>query len=88
MQSLLASAKRPEGGLTVTAVPDAGPVVHERRDSLPESERRVLAEIQDALMEYGVRADLPELRRTLIDEMFARPSLCRGLVASYLLGEA
>ena len=88
MQSLLATAKPPEGGRSLAAIPDSQPQTQERREALSETERRVLSDIQDKLMQYGVRAELPELRKTLIEEMFARPELCRGLAASFLLSKA
>jgi hypothetical protein len=88
MQSLLATARPPEGGRSQPAIPDFQPQAQERREGLSETERRVLSEIQEKLQQFGVRADLPELRKTLIEEMFARPELCRGLAASFLLSKA
>jgi len=88
MQNLLATAKQPEGKFSPAAVPAAQASEPERREGLSETERRVLSDIQEKLQEYGIRADLPELRKTLIEEMFARPALCRGLAASFLLSKA
>lgn len=54
---------------------------------LLEASPPILAELQHTLREHGIVAELSEIARILADGLAARPALCRGLLAAYLLNE-
>jgi hypothetical protein len=45
----------------------------------------VLLEIQQTLKQYGICAEIPEIVEAIMQTVTARPALCKGLVAAYLL---
>jgi hypothetical protein len=45
-----------------------------------------LRAVQASLLSNQIEADIPEIVHALLEALSTRPSLCRGLVAAYLLG--
>ena len=50
-----------------------------------DAQRAVLADLQHSLQKHGIAAGSDEIGRGLMEALAARPSLCRGLLAAYLL---
>jgi hypothetical protein len=50
-----------------------------------EAQRAVLAELQFSLRKHGIDAGFDEIGKGILEALAARPSLCRGLLAAYLL---
>ena len=48
---------------------------------------RLFGEIQADLREHGVAAEVHEIAHALLEALAARPALCRGLFASYMLDD-
>ena len=48
---------------------------------------QVFGEIQAELREHGIAAELPEIASALLEAIGARPALCRGLFAEYMMEE-
>ena len=51
-----------------------------------ESQLAALREVQTTLRAHRIEAEIPEIVHVLLETLAARPALCRGLVAEYLLG--
>jgi len=93
MQSLLTPVRRPETETLMAPVRpvELPPPVTPRSEpsfTLSERQRQVLGEIQATLRESGIKAELQEIVQAMVEALTARPTLCRGLVAAYLLEEA
>ena len=41
--------------------------------------------LQDTLRTNQIEAEIPEIVHAMLESLSARPSLCRGLIAAYLL---
>ncbi|HXG23283.1 MAG TPA: hypothetical protein VNJ09_01915 [Chthonomonadales bacterium] len=88
LQSLLSPGQRPDpasiGSRRTPA--ESGRDAASLQRALPLSDRqlKVLFELQSELREHGIKAEIPELVQVLLDELTARPDLCRALVAAYL----
>ena len=87
MQSLLSPIRQPEQReRPPRARPDklagSGLPVEFLEKPLP-----ILDELREVLQDNGISADLSEIARILMDGLAARPALCRGLLAAYLLNE-
>ncbi|HLV79932.1 MAG TPA: hypothetical protein VKT32_06595 [Chthonomonadaceae bacterium] len=52
---------------------------------MSEPQLRLLRNLQSVLQEHGIEAELTEIIHAIIVVLSARPSLCRGLLAAYLL---
>lgn len=89
MQSLLSPVRRLEREtLRPIEIPrPAPPPPSGSALTLSERQQRVLGELQATLRENGIRAELSEIVQAMVEALAARPTLCRGLVAAYLLGE-
>ena len=65
------------------------PVGHEPRSAAPfavsEAQRAVLTDLQQSLRKHGIDAGFEEIGKGILEALAARPSLCRGLLAAYLL---
>lgn len=93
MQNLLARAKRPDVAQPFADPLPPAPEILPQPLSMPEagelavsgSHLAVLREIQGTLRQSGIVADVPEIIQAMVDALASRPSLCRGLVAAYLL---
>ncbi|HZO87292.1 MAG TPA: hypothetical protein VFB38_03065 [Chthonomonadaceae bacterium] len=86
MQRLLSPAARPESlasgdGLqsTLGASGDMPAL------ALSEAPLRILQELQSTLHENGIEAEPVEIVQVMMEALSARPTLCRGLLAAYLL---
>jgi hypothetical protein len=53
---------------------------------LSDRQRNALLALQSELGEHGIQAEIPELVQVLLEELAARPDICRALLANYLLG--
>ncbi len=80
MRSLLAPGPRPETTSSPAAFSQPAP-------QAPPTAAQVLAELQAELREHGIAAEPTEIAHAIWRELSARPLLCRGLLAAYLLGE-
>jgi hypothetical protein len=45
----------------------------------------VLSDLQHSLRRHGIDAELDDIGKGIMEALAARPSLCRGLLAAYLL---
>ncbi|HZT43758.1 MAG TPA: hypothetical protein VFA07_16445 [Chthonomonadaceae bacterium] len=89
MHSLLSSNRRPDprtpvGGPIPITVPASAPPANNPL-ALSEPQLRLLRGLQSVLQENGIEAELTEIIHAIIVVLSARPSLCRGLLAAYLL---
>ena len=50
-----------------------------------DAQRAVLSDLQHSLHKHGIEAGMEEIGRGLMEALAARPSVCRGLLAAYLL---
>ncbi len=80
MRSLLAPGRRPESAGELLASPQPAP-------QAPSSVAQILADLQAELREHGIAAEPDEIAQAIWRELSARPLLCKGLLAAYLLGE-
>lgn len=88
MQSLLSPVRRLEREtLRPIEIPRPTPPPGGPALALSERQQRVLGELQATLRENGIRAELSEIVQAMMEALAARPTLCRGLVAAYLLEE-
>lgn len=53
--------------------------------SLPEPPMPLLRELQSTLRENGIQAEPSEIVQAIVAALSDRPTLCRGLLAAYLL---
>ncbi|HLJ55879.1 MAG TPA: hypothetical protein VKT77_12645 [Chthonomonadaceae bacterium] len=53
--------------------------------AVTEAQRAVLSELQFSLRKHGIEAGFEEIGKGILDALAARPSLCKGLLAAYLL---
>ena len=49
------------------------------------AQRAVVADLQHSLRKHGIEAGATEIGAGLMEALAARPALCRGLLAAYLL---
>lgn len=97
MQSLLSSARRPDApnradgdSRESNALPGRSPLPLAGTAPpfrIAEGPQRTLADLQRELRHHGIAAEPREIAEALLDSLSARPALCRGLMAAYLLGE-
>jgi hypothetical protein len=90
MQRLLESSTRPDDGPRAAeprAFGSEPPFVTENRSTLTISEplREVVGDLQAALRENGIEAGPSEILQAMVEALAVRPSLCRGLLAAYLM---
>lgn len=96
MRSLLSPGERPNAApgtqpaqRDVTAQPPvSGSQQPPRGDdtaSMSPAAVRVLNDMQTVLRDHGIAAETAQLAHAIWAELAARPSLCRGLLAAYLL---
>jgi hypothetical protein len=93
LNSFLPSPSRREAVTGVVsspaAVPAALPVAPQQRPGAPfafsDSQRAVLGDLQYSLRKHGIDAEMDEIGKGILEALAARPSLCRGLLAAYLL---
>ncbi len=52
---------------------------------LSEAPMVILRELQGTLRENGIQAEPVEIVQAMLEALSARPTLCRGLLAAYLL---
>ena len=45
----------------------------------------MLTDLQQSLRKHGIDAGFEEIGKGILEALAARPSLCRGLLAAYLL---
>ncbi len=64
----------------------AGDAAKDVKPAYTESQLVTLQAVQASLLAHQIEADLPDIVHALIEALATRPSLCRGLVAAYLLG--
>lgn len=88
MHSLL-SSRRPDprtavGGTVPITIPAQAPPTSNPL-ALSEPQLRLLRNLQSVLQENGIEAELTDIIHAIIVVLSARPSLCRGLLAAYLL---
>ncbi len=92
MQRLLVSPTRPEGASgaapsrQVATLP-AFTAEDQSALALPEAMHWVLRDLQVTLRDNGIEAAPAEIAYALMEALAYRPSLCRGLLAAYLLEE-
>ena len=53
--------------------------------AVSEAQRAVLTDLQHSLRKHGIEAGFEEIGKGILEALAARPSLCRGLLAAYLL---
>lgn len=82
MRSLLSPVRQPPEG--------SGPMPGLLRPALTlpavETDWCALTEIQGTLRAHGIVAETPEILNAILAALAQRPTLCRGLLAAYLLG--
>lgn len=52
---------------------------------LSETQMGVLKDVQGTLAAYGITSEMADIVQAMVGSLTARPALCRGLVAAYLL---
>lgn len=52
---------------------------------MSEAQKAVLTDLQHSLRKHGIEAGFEEIGKGILEALAARPSLCRGLLAAYLL---
>jgi hypothetical protein len=50
-----------------------------------DAQRAVLSDLQYSLRKHGIDAEVADIGKGILEALAARPSLCRGLLAAYLL---
>jgi hypothetical protein len=89
MQGLLSPVRQPEPTAEEKplALSPAPAVVIPPTDyrMLAPQNMGVLLEIQQTLKQYGICAEIPEIVEAIMLTVTARPALCKGLIAAYLL---
>ena len=68
--------------LTDPAGPESRPGM---QFAMSEKQEAVLADLQHSLRKHGIDAGYEEIGKGILEALAARPSLCRGLLAAYLL---
>ena len=53
--------------------------------ALSKGQLATLHDLQNALRTNQIEAEIPEIVHAMLESLSARPSLCRGLIAAYLL---
>jgi hypothetical protein len=53
--------------------------------TLTEAQSGFLRDLQAALSKHGIDASVAEVGQALLQALSSRPSLCRGLMAAYLV---
>ena len=53
--------------------------------AMSEAQQAVLTDLQHSLRKHGIDAGFDEIGKGILEALAARPSLCRGLLAAYLL---
>jgi hypothetical protein len=89
MQGLLSPVRQPEPPaderpIAVTPAPAVVIPPTDDRTFAPQK-MQTLLEIQQTLKQYGICAEIPEIVEAIMQTVTARPALCRGLIAAYLL---
>lgn len=85
MQNLLSSGQRPDGLARLGGRRPGGPIRTECTITLLDTQERAVCELQAELRAHGITADVPELVSAMVEALLSRPSLCRGLIAAYLI---
>ncbi len=53
--------------------------------TLSDPPMSIFRELQSTLREHGIQAEPADIARAVLEALAARPTLCRGLLAAYLL---
>lgn len=91
MQRLLSSSKQPERPRLPETAPRnthlvESPTIRAKGSvALSPTHLVVLQDIQSSLRNHSIEADLPDVVQALMESLAARPTLCKGLIAAYLL---
>ena len=88
IQKLLSSSRPAEAPARLLQLnrPDS-PLRLSERVAFSDAQLDTLRDLQDTLRANHIEAEIPEIVHAMLESLSARPSLCRGLVAAYLLGE-
>lgn len=86
MHNLLTPSARPDTARRERAVPShtQAPAA-EPSGLLTAGQQSVLLDMQATLRRNGIAAETAEILQAMIDALTARPNLCKGLLAVYLL---
>ena len=86
IRTLLSPETQPEAIIKISDRPEPGLEVS-KNDSLMLNalHAEMLSPLQASLRSSCISADLPEIAGAILEALAVRPSLCQGLLASYLL---
>jgi hypothetical protein len=90
LNSFLPAPSRPDGG-SIPGRAKAEPAFGLAGRHTPskftfsDAQRDILNDLQHSLRKHGIDAELDDIGNGIIEALSARPSLCRGLLAAYLL---
>jgi hypothetical protein len=90
LNSFLPAPSRPDGnpvaGKAKAEPPFARPVLQPPlKYAFSDAQRDILNDLQHSLKKHGIDAEPEDIGKGILEALAARPSLCRGLLAAYLL---